>query len=145
VRTGARYLDYKLDRWTNARRYEPGTLPTGNIAALSASLDLFQEIGIETVRERNLASAAALRDGLAARGWTSATPEPLASGIYAAAPPAGDARAMAKALEDRGVIVSPREGAVRFSPHAGNDVSEVARALAIVDEIAGRPALRTSP
>jgi hypothetical protein len=34
---------------------------------------------------------------------------------------------------------------VRFSPHAGNDVSEVARALAIIDEIAaGRP-LRPSP
>ena len=145
VRTGARYLDYRLERWSGARRYEPGTLPTGNLAGLSAALDLLQEMGIETVRERNLASAAALRDGLVSRGWTSATPDPLASGIYAAAPPSGDARAMAKALEERGIIVSPREGAVRFSPHAGNDVSEVARALAIIDEISsGRP-LRSSP
>jgi selenocysteine lyase/cysteine desulfurase len=145
VRTGARYLDYRLERWSGARRYEPGTLPTGNLAGLSAALDLLQEMGIETVRERNLASAAALRDGLVSRGWTSATPDPLASGIYAAAPPSGDARAMAKALEERGIIVSPREGAVRFSPHAGNDVSEVARALAIIDEISGGRPLRSSP
>jgi selenocysteine lyase/cysteine desulfurase len=135
VRTGERYLDYKLERWSGGRRYEPGTLPTGNIAALAASIDLLVEMGIENVRERNVAAAAALRDGLAIRGWRATTPEPLACGIFAAAPPTGDARAMAKALEERGVIVSPREGAVRFSPHAGNDVPEVARVLAIVDEI----------
>src|SRR5262249_39849133 len=95
---GEGHLDYKLDRWESGRRDEPGTLPTGNIAGLSAAIDLLQEMGAETIRERNLAAGAALRDGLEARGWRTATPEPLASGIFAAAPPSGDARAMAKAL-----------------------------------------------
>jgi selenocysteine lyase/cysteine desulfurase len=34
------------------------------------------------------------------------------------------------------VIVSPREGAVRFSPHAYNAKEEVDRILAAADEIA---------
>jgi len=42
---------------------------------------------------------------------------------------------MAKALEKRGVIVAPREGAVRFSPHVGNDLAEVDRVLAAIDAI----------
>ncbi len=42
---------------------------------------------------------------------------------------------MAKALEERGVIVAPREGTVRFSPHAGNDLDQVARVLAEIDAL----------
>ncbi len=61
------------------------------------------------------------------------SPEPGTSGILGAIPPRGDSRSWAKALEERGVIVSPREGAVRFSPHAGNDLDELERALAAID------------
>jgi len=92
-------------------------------------------MGAPTVRARILENVAALRDGLAARGWRIGTPEPLASGILAAAPPSADARRWAKALEARGVIVAPRERQVRFSPHAGNDVGEIARGLAEIDAV----------
>jgi cysteine desulfurase/selenocysteine lyase len=129
------YLDYKLDLYPGARRYEPGTLPTDHIAAIAAALDLLTEIGPQVVHGRILELVASLRDGLASRGWTIATPEPLSSGILAAVPPSGDARGIAKALEQRGVIVAPREGFVRFSPHAGNDLGEVERALQAIDAI----------
>jgi cysteine desulfurase/selenocysteine lyase len=135
LKADGEYLQYRGAPYSGARRYEPGSLPTANLAGLSASLDLLAEMGPENVRERILENVAALRDGLAVRGWRIATPEPLASGILAAAPPSADARRWAKALESRGVIVAPREGSVRFSPHAGNDVGEVARALAEIDAI----------
>jgi selenocysteine lyase/cysteine desulfurase len=135
IRAGERYLDYRLEQVSGSRRYEPGTLPTGNVSALSAALDLLEEMGIETVRRRIAETVSALSDGLEARGWTIRTPKPFASGILAAAPPSGDARTMAKTLEERDVIVSPREGAVRFAPHAGNDVSEVERLLQTIDAI----------
>ncbi|HKA36346.1 MAG TPA: aminotransferase class V-fold PLP-dependent enzyme, partial [Thermoanaerobaculia bacterium] len=48
------YLDYKLDFYDSARRYEPGTLPTANLAGLSAALDLLTEVSLETVRSRIL-------------------------------------------------------------------------------------------
>ena len=135
LKTEGEYLAYRGTTYTGGRRYEPGSLPTVNLAGLSAALDLLAEMGPATVRARILENVAALHDGLAARGWRIATPEPLASGILAAAPPSADARRWAKALEARGVIVAPREGFVRFSPHAGNDVGEVSRGLAEIDAI----------
>ena len=135
LKADGEYLEYRGSPYSGARRYEPGSLPTANLAGLSAALDLLADMGAENVRSRILENVAALRDGLAARGWRIATPEPLASGILAAAAPSADARRWAKALEERGVIIAPREGCVRFSPHAGNDVGEVARVLAEIDAI----------
>jgi cysteine desulfurase/selenocysteine lyase len=135
VRTRDRYLDYALDLLTTGRRYEPGTLPTDHIAALGASIGLLDAMGRDAVRDRILDTVGRLRRGLVERGWTITTPEPLRSGILAAMPPSRDARAWAKALEQHAVLVSPREGAVRFSPHAGNDAGEIDRALAAIDAI----------
>jgi cysteine desulfurase/selenocysteine lyase len=132
-----RYLDYRLDFHLGGRRYEAGSLPTGQILGLAAAIDLLEEIGPETVYDRILQVVGALRDGLSERGWKIASPEPLASGILAAVPPGGNARAMAKALESREIIVSPREGAVRFSPHVGNDLDQVAEVLKRIDAISG--------
>lgn len=134
-RAGGSYLDYRLDLYESARRYEPGTLPTDHIAGIFAAIDLLNEMGRETVRDRILELVRALRHGLSERSWKITTPEPLASGILAATHPSRDARAVAKALEERGVIVSPREGFVRFSPHAGNDLGQVQRALSEIDAI----------
>ena len=133
------YLDYSLDFYGGGRAYEAGSLPTAQVIGLAAALDLLTAMGIQTVRDRILATVGALRDGLIQRGWKLATPEPLRSGILAALAPGGDARRLAKAREERGVIVSPREGAVRFSPHAFNDASEVARILATLDSLPPLP------
>ena len=90
-------------------------------------------MGRDAVPARILGLVETLRSGLEARGWRIASPAPLSSGILAAAPPSGDARSWAKALEKQGVLVAPREGFVRFSPHAGNDAGELDRALAAID------------
>lgn len=119
------YLDYRLDFYLSGRRYEPGSLPTAQIASLATALDLLAEIGPETARARILRTNEGLRAGLAERGWRIATPQPLSSGILAAVPPASDPKRWAKELERRGIIAAPREGALRFSPHVGNDATEV--------------------
>jgi selenocysteine lyase/cysteine desulfurase len=127
------YLDYFLDFYAGARRYEPGTLPTANLAGLSAALDLLTEAGPETIRTRILDTCETLKHGLADRGWTITSPEPLRSGILAAALPGTDSRILAKRLEDKGIITAPREGSVRFSPHFTNDAREVSRILEALD------------
>ncbi len=139
VTEGSYLADRGAKPYSGARRYEPGSLPTANLAGLSEALDLLSDMGAETVHRRVLENAEVFRAGLAARGWRIGTPEPLASGILAAIPPSADAPEWAKALEKRGVIVAPREGFVRFSPHAGNDAREISRALAEIDAI-GAPA-----
>jgi len=131
----SRFLDHRMDFHVGARRYEPGTLPTAQIAGLGAAIELLEELELETVRSRILETNEALRRGLSERGWKIASPEPLQSGIFAALHPGGDPKRIAKALEQRGIIVAPREGAVRFSPHAYNDLSEVERILKALDEL----------
>ncbi len=129
------FLHYRLDFCPGARRYEPGSLPTAQIAGLGAAIGLLEEMGLETVRSRILQTNEALKHGLSQRGWRIVSPEPLASGIFAALPLGGDPKRIAKALERRGIIVAPREGAVRFSPHACNDAAEVSRILAAIDSM----------
>jgi selenocysteine lyase/cysteine desulfurase len=129
------YLTYDMDLYLSARRYEPGTLPTANIAGLAAAVDLLSEIGLETIPKRILETCGALKRGLADRGWTITSPEPVRSGILAAARPSTDSRVLAKHLEEHGIITAPREGSVRFSPHFYNDAEEVARTLQTLDEI----------
>jgi selenocysteine lyase/cysteine desulfurase len=135
VKSDHTYLDYKLDFFLGGRRYEPGTIPTAQILGLRAALDLLEEMGAEEIERRILGLVEALREGLAARGWKITSPEPPRSGILAAVPPDGDSPKMVRALESRGVIVSAREGAVRFSPHAYNDRGEVERILEAADGI----------
>ncbi len=127
------FLVERLEFYRSARRYEPGSLPTAQIAGLEAAIDLLTEVGIETAQNRILQTVRKLAEGLASRDWRITTPGPLASGILAAAPPSSDSRTMAKALEERGIIVAPREGAVRFSPHFYNDQQEVQRVLQALD------------
>ena len=129
------FLRYDLNFHTGGRRYEPGSLPIAQIMGLAAALDLLMAMGQPAVRARILATISALASGLAARAWRVATPEPFGSGILAAVPPSGDQNKMAKDLEARGIIVAPREGAVRFSPHAYNDAAEVARILEAIDAV----------
>jgi cysteine desulfurase/selenocysteine lyase len=128
------YLDYALDFYGSARRYEPGTLAMANIAGLAASLDLLSEVGLETIRGRILEVCERLKSGLTERGWEIASPEPLRSGILAAVASNTDSRLLAKVFEKSGVITAPREGFVRFSPHFYNDAAEVARILETVDK-----------
>lgn len=136
VKTDHGFLGYDLDFYLGGRRYEPGSLPTAQLYGLAAALDLLEEMGSETIRERILQTVRSLAEGLASRGWRIASPEPLGSGILAAVPPDGNANRAAKELETRGVIVTPREGAVRFSPHAYNDLAEVERILEVVGSLA---------
>jgi cysteine desulfurase / selenocysteine lyase len=135
LKTEGEYLEYQATLYASARRYEPGILPTANLAGLSAAVDLLNAMGRDAVQARILELVETLSRGLEARGWTVRSPAPLSSGILAAAAPSGDARAWVKALEARGVLVAPREGFVRFSPHAGNDAAEIERALATIDAI----------
>ena len=129
------YLDYGFEPYEGARRYEPGTLPTDHVAGIAAAIGLLEEMGRDTVKARILETIGGLKKGLVARGWRIATPEPVSSGILAAAHPSKEPRPLAQALEQRGVIVAPREGAIRFSPHAGNDLGQVERLLAEIDAL----------
>ena len=122
-------LEYDLRPFESGRRFEAGSLPTGSVFALAEAIDLLSSIGMEEAQSHIGRLTGALRDGLASLGWTFRTPEGSRSAILAAVPPSGDARAAVAKLEERKIVTSPREGAVRFAPHVGNDETEIERVL----------------
>ena len=129
-------LAYDLTLYENGRRFEAGSLPTDHVFGLAAAIDLLTDVGMENARQRIESLIAPLREGLAALGWTIRTPPGARSAILSAAPPGGDARAAVATLEAHDIVASPREGAVRFAPHVGNDAREIARVLEVCAAIA---------
>jgi cysteine desulfurase / selenocysteine lyase len=124
-----------IPEWVeDGTRFEPGALPTPGVYALAASLALLLEIGIETVEARLAATLTALIDGLPSLAFEPVLfGGPPRSGILAARPPAGkEARYFQKRLAEKNIVISAREGFVRFSPHVGNDPAE---ALAVLEAL----------
>ena len=115
-------------------RFEPGALPTPALYALSASLALLLEIGLPEIEARIARTLAVLVDGLPRLGFAPVLfGGPPRSGILAARPPAGkDARFYQKRAAEENVVISAREGFLRFSPHVGNDEAEAERVLALL-------------
>jgi cysteine desulfurase/selenocysteine lyase len=127
----------KPEYLTGGARFEPGALPTPGLYALAASLELLLEIGLSEVERRIAQTLGILIAGLPRLGFEPVLfGGPPRSGILAARPPAGkDPRYFQKRLADANVVVSAREGFLRFSPHVGNDEEEAERVLALLKRL----------
>jgi len=118
-------------------RFEPGALPTPGLYALAASLSLLLEIGFPEIEARIARTLGVLVEGLPRAGFEPVLfGGPPRSGILAARPPAGkDARYYQKRAAEENIVISAREGFVRFSPHVGNDEAEAERVLGLLKRL----------
>jgi selenocysteine lyase/cysteine desulfurase len=119
--------DFRLK--PNAQRWEGGSFNMPGLQALAASLGLLLEIGPETVSDRILERAAAVRAMAASTGWSvvgSTRPDDL-SGIVALERPGVDPNAVVRSLRQRGVAIACRRGKLRISPHVYNDEGDLKR------------------
>lgn len=130
-----KFLDCPTTWLPDARRFEAGSLNTNGIYGLRAALELLLEAGIDEVAHRALATARLLADGIEDAGWTVGSALPVASPIIGAIPPVVENAAPKsllwyhRKLEEEGIICSPREGMLRFSPHFYNDADDVERVV----------------
>jgi cysteine desulfurase/selenocysteine lyase len=129
-----RMVDYDFTFYDDARRFQINTLPAQDFAGLNASLELFLELGPESV-ERHIegivseAVAWAGANGDKVRLVTPADPAKRA-GVLAIAP--RDPVAASKALSEAKIYHSLREGAIRLAPHCFNTGGEMRRALELL-------------
>ena len=116
---------------SDATRFEVGALPTPGVYALAESLRLILEIGLDRIGRQIAETLAPLDAGLPRLGFSPIRFDgTLRSGILAARPPAGkNAWFFSKRLMDEAIVISAREGLLRFSPHVGNDAHESERIL----------------
>ena len=130
-----RLLNYRLEYWDDARRFEIVTLPFQDFAVMNASLALFHEVGPAAVAERVAEHADHIVDWCEGQpGMCLVTPRERArrAGVVAIAPP--DPEGASRRLSAARVSHSLREGAIRLSAHFFTPRSHVERALAVMTE-----------
>ena len=125
-----RYLPYHFELKPNALKFECGSLSFLGIHALGAAIDLLAEIGPAEVEQRVLATTARLRDALKEHGHALLSPGTAdeLSGITTARIQQEPEVVVAR-MREAGVLVSPRGGGVRFSPHFYCDERDIERCM----------------
>lgn len=120
----------------DARRYEAGSPNLVGIAGMSASLEMLQEIGPETVERQVLAHTRRIREGVRERGFELACDDDEhLSGITSFRKDGADMAALHAKLSERKIFASLRSTRdrrqwIRFSPHFYNTAEEIDSALA---------------
>jgi cysteine desulfurase/selenocysteine lyase len=107
---------------TAAVKYEGGSLSFALLYAMEASLDLILDIGPDVVEQRVLDLAAKTRSILRQAG---ASVDDAASPIVAARFENQDVSALARALQEKRVLVAARRGHLRVSPHIYNNEQDL--------------------
>jgi len=123
-----------------ARRFECGSPNMLGIHALSASLSLLLETGMEKIEAALFERIDYLRERIAPHPeleLLSPAPSRLKSGIVVFRHRKIPNAALYPYLMQQKVICAPRGAGIRFSPHFYNSVEEIDRALAIIDHYPG--------
>lgn len=118
-------------------RFEPGSRPVIEIAALGAALDLFLDAQIDAVSREALSLARLLTEGLQERGYEVQNPNSrLATPIVNVKPGAKskcrNISKMETALRSANVAYALRAGGIRLSPHGFNLQQEVEQLLGVL-------------
>jgi selenocysteine lyase/cysteine desulfurase len=130
----SRYLPYHFELKPDARKFECGSLNFLAIFALGAAIDLACDVGPDRIETRVLDLTARLRAELTARGFALVSPDAAEerSGITTVRT-VEPADAVVRRLRAAHVLVSPRAGGVRLSPHFYCNDDDVDRCLALLD------------
>jgi len=118
-----------------ARRFECGSPNMLGIHALSASLSLLLEIGMETVEALVLKNAEIVRAEIANNEQLvliSSAYSPLKSGIVVFKHHSIANEVLYQHLQANGVVCALRGGGIRFSPHFYNSQQEIAKAFELI-------------
>ena len=130
--------DYDNPAWEiakSARRFECGSPNMLGIHALSASLSLLLEVGLESIEKRVLDNTHYLIEAiLAAPDLTLLSPVYPAqrSGIVTFKPVNADTQALFQTLRRQNIICAHRGGGIRFSPHFYTQKEALERAMEAV-------------
>jgi selenocysteine lyase/cysteine desulfurase len=113
------YFLQRLEYHPDGRKFEAGATNDIGVAGLAAALDLIAAVGHDNIQARIETLTRLLTRILLAHGWDVYSPgsaHPIA-GIVAARHPSVAPADVRRRLHERRVVVSVRQGYVRFSPH----------------------------
>lgn len=114
--------DFDQQTWqpaASARRFECGSPNMLGIHALSASLSLLLETGMEVVSAQILDNSRYLMEALGTLGYLQETPlnQSRHAGIISFRHPVEESTGLFEYLRENGIFCALRNGNIRFSPH----------------------------
>ena len=127
-----RLVDYDLSWYDDARRFEVGTLPYGDLAAFCASVDLLLEVGIPCIATHIGGLADTMMTRLRDAGASVITPREPRQHAGIVTVRMKNAERVSSELTRAGIVCSLREGAIRISPHVYNSREDVDRAVDVL-------------
>jgi len=133
----ARHADYAsrdMSLREDAGRYECGTLNTIGCFGLRAAIELLLEVGVEEIATAVKALADRIAQGVEAKGYELFEPrtDETAAGIVSFRKPGGDATEIVRELRSQKIVVAPRAGWIRTSPHFYISPGEIDRLLDVL-------------
>ncbi|MEE9258701.1 MAG: aminotransferase class V-fold PLP-dependent enzyme [Nitrospinaceae bacterium] len=129
------FMDYDFTFRPDARRFEEGSFNTLSIHAFGAAIGLLQEAGIEKIKERVLLLGDIILDNLRKRNLKilNSTRPDERSGIVSFTMDA-DLAKLAAYMRENKVIITVRDGLIRFSPHFYNSEDEIEKFFDLLDK-----------
>ena len=131
------YLDHTWNPHTTGQKFQYSTASYALLDGLTAVVDqLFNQQPMEQVRDHNFG----LQD-LAIESLDGDLYQPVLhrpehrSGILSLIPKKRSAGEVCSALEKQGIIVTPRDGYIRFAPHICSTAEEVTAAVAALNAV----------
>jgi len=111
---------------SGASRFEYGTLHFEGLDALGAALDYINNIGIESIEQRNLGLVAILRQRLHEKKVKFVTPENNLASILTFSQ--DNEKEFGIRMREKGIVITARywkEGQIRISPHFYNNEDDI--------------------
>ncbi len=133
----ARYNDYASRDMTlrdDAGRYECGTLNTIGCYGLRAAMDFLLEVGIDKIAPVVQRLGDHIAEGVTAKGYElllTRTPQ-NGAGIVTFRKEGVNSEELCAKLREDSIIVAPRAGWLRASPHFYNEPAEIDKLLALL-------------
>jgi len=121
------YLDYRLDYREGAGRFECGTFNSAGVYGLGAGIELFLEVGPETIESYLLELSSYLAERLTSKGYEVVSPRGAGeqSAIVTCKHDRHTPRDLYYRLRAKNILTAPRVNRLRISPHFYNTREEV--------------------
>lgn len=121
------YKNYDQPYAPHAKRFESGALNTAGVLGLGAAIELFQQVGVETIERYLLELGDYLCERLIEKGYRviSSRRAGEKSAVICCQHDRHSAEELYRHLDERRIITTPRLGRLRISPHFYNTREEI--------------------
>ncbi len=129
-----RLTEYDATFRHDARRFEVGTLPFQGMLAMTESIGLLLEVGIEPIASYLRGLKGPLLAGAERGAFSLASPTNERHDSAIVCVRTAHVAETFHALRQHGVVCVMREGSIRISPHCYNTIEEIERVVAVLEE-----------